>query len=185
VDPRAYDLLQTFEEKMEIARAVNAVNRRLSDNRYALIGPGRWGSNDINLGVKVTYSDISKARLLAEVAFSKEGYTPEVSYGTHFFQDLVEADIVVVPIFPEAAGATLNEAFLLGSENLFSRFVPEMRRCENVVRVIHVPSVCPAQLLHVYLDSKGQKGIGFFGLKTGGDEMKALRNTRTETEQGR
>jgi hypothetical protein len=180
VDPRAYDLLRTFEEKMEIARAVNALNRRLADNRYALIGPGRWGSNDINLGVKVTYSDISKARLLAEVAFAKEGYTPEVSYGTHFFQDLVEADIVVVPLLPETAGATLNEAFLLGSENLLARLVPETKRCENVVRVIHVPSACHGQVLHVYLDSNGQKGIGFFGPRTGSDEMKAPKNPRTE-----
>jgi hypothetical protein len=59
-------------------------------------GPGRWGSNDINLGVKVSYANINKSKLLVEVAFAKEGYTPEVSYGTHFFQDLVEADIVIV-----------------------------------------------------------------------------------------
>ena len=163
VDPKAYGLLQTYEEKMEIAGTVNALNRRLSNNRYALMGPGRWGSNDINLGVKVTYSDISKAKLLAEVAFAKEGYVPEVSYGTHFFQDLVEADIVVVPLFPERPGAILNEAFLLSSENLLLRFFPEMKRCEKVVKVIHVPSVRRRELLHVYLDSKAQKGIGFFG----------------------
>ena len=95
---------------------VNVLNKMLAEERYALMGPGRWGSNDINLGVKVTYANINKAKLLVEVAFAKEGYTPEVSYGTHFFQDLVEADIVIVPLFPDDPGAILNEPFLLNSE---------------------------------------------------------------------
>jgi hypothetical protein len=170
VDPKAYDALSTFEEKLQIARAVNALNRQLANRRYALMGPGRWGSNDINLGVKVTYADISKARLLVEVAFAKVGCTPEVSYGTHFFQDLVEADIVVVAVFPESSGTIFNEKFLLESENLFSALVPEMRGCEKVVRVIHIPYVCGGRLLHVYLNSAEQKGIGFFGLRLGGNE---------------
>ncbi len=79
------------------------------------MGPGRWGSNDINLGVRVTYADINNTTLLVEIAFAKEGYTPEVSYGTHFFQDLVEADIVIVPLFPDDPSAILNERFLLDS----------------------------------------------------------------------
>ncbi len=179
VDPKAYERLRTFEEKMEVARAVNLLNKRLSDNRYALMGPGRWGSNDINLGVKVTYSDISKTRLLAEVAFAKEGYTPEVSYGTHFFQDLVEANIVMVPLFPESPGVIFNEDVLLNSRSTFLDFAPEMKNCEGVVRVIHVPSVYPAQLLHVYLDSKDQKGIGFFGPRRESDEAKSLKNSQS------
>ena len=83
---------------MEVAQAVNLLNKHLAGKRFALMGPGRWGSNDINLGVKVTYASINKAKLLMEIAFAREGYRPEVSYGTHFFQDLVEADIAIVPL---------------------------------------------------------------------------------------
>jgi hypothetical protein len=173
VDPKAYDALSSYEEKMEIAATINLLNKRLSNNRYALIGLGRWGSNDINLGVKVTYSDISKAKLLAEVAFAKEGYVPEVSYGTHFFQDLVEADIMVVPIFPETPGAILNESFLLNSENSLSALFPDMRRREKVIKVIHVPSICDDEFLHVYLDSSVQAGMGYFGPKREIKEMKS------------
>ena len=115
VNPRAYDLLRTVEEKMRIAHVVNLLNKHFTGKRYALMGPGRWGSNDINLGVRVTYADINNTTLLVEVAFAKEGYTPEVSYGTHFFQDLVEADIVIVPLFPDDPSAILNERFLLDS----------------------------------------------------------------------
>jgi hypothetical protein len=165
VNPRAYDLLPTFQEKMEIAGVVNALNKALAEKRYALMGPGRWGSNDINLGVKVTYANINKAKLLVEVAFAKEGYTPEVSYGTHFFQDLVEADIVIVPLFPDDPGVILNETFLLSSENLLARVAPEVKNCEKVVRVIHVPSACGGDYLQLFLDADSQRGVGFFGPK--------------------
>jgi len=162
VDPRAYDTLQTIAEKTKIAGVVNHLNKLLEDKRYALMGPGRWGSNDINLGVRVTYADINKTKLLVEIAFAKEGYTPEVSYGTHFFQDLVEADIAVVPIFPDDPRAILNEPFLLNSENILNHMAPEFKNCENVVRVIHVPSIYENQFLQVYLDVNRQQGIGFF-----------------------
>jgi hypothetical protein len=163
VNPRAYDQLPNVESKMKIAHVVNLLNKAFTGKRYALMGPGRWGSNDINLGVRVTYADINNTKLLVEVAFAKEGYTPEVSYGTHFFQDLVEADIVIVPLFPDDPGTILNEAFLLDSHNRLGEIVPEMKDCENVVRVIEIPSVRPGQFLHVYLDPTDQKGIGFFG----------------------
>jgi len=171
VNPRAYDALQTYEEKLKIASVVNVLNRHLSLKPYALMGPGRWGSNDINLGVRVTYANINKAKLLMEISFAKEGYTPEVSYGTHFFQDLVEADIVIVPLFPDDPKALFNEAFLLDSQNILSDIAPEFRDCKEVVRVIHVPSVRSSQFLHVYMDILNQKGIGFFGPQKGNSKI--------------
>jgi hypothetical protein len=167
VNPRAYDALQTYEEKLKIASVVNVLNRHLASKYYALMGPGRWGSNDINLGVRVTYANINKAKLLMEISFAKEGYTPEVSHGTHFFQDLVEADIVIVSLFPDDPNALFNEAFLLDSQNILSDIAPEFEDCKGVVRVIHVPSVRNGEFLHVYMDVLNQKGIGFFGPKKG------------------
>jgi Pyruvate phosphate dikinase, AMP/ATP-binding domain len=165
VNPRAYDLLTTMEEKMRIPRVVNLLNKAFAGKRYALMGPGRWGSNDINLGVRVTYADINNTKVLVEVAFAKEGYTPEVSYGTHFFQDLVEADIVMVPLFPDDPSFILNEKFLLGSRNILNEIAPEAMDCEKVVQVIDVPSARSGQFLQVYLDLDNQKGVGFFGPK--------------------
>jgi len=167
VNPKGYDTLETFAGKMKIASAVNLLNKNLNGKRYALMGPGRWGSNDINLGVRVTYANINRARLLVEIAFAKEGYTPEVSYGTHFFQDLVEADIAIVPLFPDEPGEFLNETFLLESENILSRIAPEVQDSAEVVRVIHVPAVRKGQLLQVYLDGHSQKGLAFFGPRQG------------------
>jgi hypothetical protein len=171
VNPRVYDTLKTYEEKLKIASVVNVLNRHLSLKHYALMGPGRWGSNDINLGVRVTYANINKAKLLMEISFAKEGYTPEVSYGTHFFQDLVEADIVIIPLFPDDPKALFNEAFLLDSQNILSDVAPEFEDCKDVVRVIHVPSVRGSQFLHVYMDVLNQKGVGFFGPQKGNSKI--------------
>jgi len=148
---------------MKIAAAVNLLNKQLAGRRYALMGPGRWGSNDINLGVRVTYSNINKTTLLLEIAFAKEGGTPEVSYGTHFFQDLVEADITVASLFPDDPGCFFQEQFVLNSENLLSTIAPEMKESEEVVRVINVPAVRDGQYLHVYMDASTRKGMGVFG----------------------
>ena len=167
INPRAYDNLQTYEEKLKIASVVNALNKYLASKPYALMGPGRWGSNDINLGVRVTYANINKAKVLMEISFAREGYTPEVSYGTHFFQDLVEADIVIVPLFPDDPNAFFNEAFLLTSQNILGEVIPEFKDCQEVVRVIHVPSVRQDQFLQVYMDVLNQRGIGLFGPKQG------------------
>jgi len=165
VDPRIYDKLDTFEKKLKVANVVNLLNKHFSEKRYALMGPGRWGSNDINLGVQVTYSSINNSKLLVEIAFAKEGYTPEVSYGTHFFQDLVEADIAMVPIFPDNPGSVFQEDFLVNTKNILKEIFPEVEDCENVVKVIHVPSVRKDDFLQVYLDMDHQVGLGFFGPK--------------------
>jgi hypothetical protein len=168
VNPRAYDALPTYDAKLRIAAAVNMLNRQLAARRYALMGPGRWGSNDINLGVRVTYSSINKTKLLVEIAFAKEGGTPEVSYGTHFFQDLVEADITVASLFPDDRDSFFDEAFLLRSENLLPAIAPEFRDCAEVVRVVSVPATRDGDYLHVYMDASTRAGIAVLGPRQDG-----------------
>jgi hypothetical protein len=167
VDPRAYDRLDSVEKKHMVGWGVGKLNQRLAGKRYALFGPGRWGSNDINLGVRVTYSDINNTRLLVEIAFARDGYTPEVSYGTHFFQDLVEADIAMIPLYPDTPGNMLREELLLGSENSLSRIDPGLKELSEVIKLLHVPSVRQGQLLQVYLDGESQEGAGIFGPAAG------------------
>jgi hypothetical protein len=77
----------------------------------------------------------------------------------------VEADIEIVPLFPDDPGVILNEPFLLNSENLLARVAPEVKNCEKVVRVIHVPSIWGGDYLQLYLDADSQQGVGFFGPK--------------------
>jgi hypothetical protein len=162
VDPRAYAALRSVEARMEAARAVSLINRRLEGRRYALFGPGRWGSSDITLGVRAGYEDINNALVLGEVAFEKDGTTPEVSYGTHFFNDLVEAGIVHVAVFPDDPESFFRESFLLDSPNRLSSLVPEAATLEGVIHLIRVPDCCRGRSLSVFQDSRRQQGAGFF-----------------------
>jgi len=162
VDPRAYGRLPSYEAKVEVGRLVSRINRALEKRRFALFGPGRWGSNDINLGVKVGYEDINRTLILGEVAFEDGGSTPEVSYGTHFFNDLVEAQIIPVAIYPDQPDTLFREDFLLRAPNMLEELLPEFRELGSVVHVIHVPSVTEGLLFHVYQDARNQEGMGFF-----------------------
>lgn len=163
VCPRAYAKLTTYDEKLSIGRVISHLNKQLQGKRFALFGPGRWGSNDINLGVKVGYEDINHTLILGEVAFSKEGYTPEVSFGTHFFNDLVEAQIAPVAIFPDQADTLFKEEFFMQAPNQLSSVAPEFNESQSVVHVVHVPTSSSGRLLQVYQDNEKQEGIGFLG----------------------
>lgn len=160
VDPRAYSRLSTYEEKLSVGRAVSRLNRVLEDKRYGLFGPGRWGSNDINLGVRVGYEDINRTLFLGEVAFEEDGSTPEASFGTHFFNDLVEAKIVPIAIYPDLKEAVFREDLLLGMPNRMKSLAPEFSSYLKLIRVIHFPRDAGGRFLHVYQDGESQKGVG-------------------------
>ena len=134
----------------------------MEDKPYALFGPGRWGSNDINLGVGAGYADINNARVLGEVASEKNGSIPEVPYGTHFFNDLVESGILHVALFPDEEDSFFQARLLLNSPNQLSSFLPEDSSWESVVYLIHIPSCHNGMKLQIIQDSRQQKGMGFF-----------------------
>lgn len=95
VPPEDYHLNHPAEVVREVAR----LNSTLAGKTYLLIGPGRWGSTNPRLGVPVTYADISNAAAIVEVAGGK--YAPELSYGTHFFGDLMADGMLFLAVIPE------------------------------------------------------------------------------------
>ena len=163
VCPRCYGKLSTYDEKFAVGRVISRLNTLFEDKRFALFGPGRWGSNDINLGVRVGYEDINHTLILGEVAFAREDYTPEVSFGTHFFNDLVEAQIAPVAIFPDQTDTIFNEEFFKKSPNQLSSIAAEFESYQTVVHVVHVPSSGDGRFLQVFQNNEVQKGIGFLG----------------------
>jgi hypothetical protein len=162
VDPRDYDDLETREQMLRVARAVGAVNKALPQRRFLLMGPGRWGSRgDIKLGVPVTYADICHTTILVEIARQKGSYLPDVSFGTHFFNDLVESGINYLPLYPDDPEVVWNDTFLNDSPNCLAEVVPEFVDMENVVRVIRVPDVANGSHLQVIMDAEADKALGF------------------------
>ena len=73
-----------------------------------LMGPGRWGTTTPSLGVPVKYSEINNMSVIVEIAYMRDDLIPEVSYGTHFFQDMVESDTYYIAIFPEQENVIFN-----------------------------------------------------------------------------
>ena len=162
VDPRDYESLETREEMLRVARTIGAVNKALPQRRFLLMGPGRWGSRgDIKLGVPVTYADISRTSILVEIARQKGSYLPDVSFGTHFFNDLVESGINYLPLYPDDPEVAWNEAFLNHSPNCLAEIVPDFADMEYVVRVIHVPAVANGAHLQVIMDAEADKALAF------------------------
>jgi pyruvate,water dikinase len=162
VDPRDYEALETREDMLRVARAVGAVNQALPRKKFLLMGPGRWGSRgDIKLGVPVTYADICHTSILVEVARKKGSYLPDVSFGTHFFNDLVESGIHYLPLYPDDPGVVWNEDFLLNSANCLAEIAPEYADMEGVVQVIRVADATDGLLLQVIMDAEADKALAF------------------------
>jgi hypothetical protein len=166
VDPERYHQLKAPEDRFEVARVVGRINRALAGERFVLMGPGRWGTSNPSLGVKVGYGDINNAAALIEVAYERGGYTPEVSYGTHFFQDLIEARIVPVPLYPEAPGSLLDQAFLRDAPDAAPGCCPEGELstgpARDTVKVVDVSDGGSARL-SIYLSSEESAGVGVIG----------------------
>jgi len=169
VDPDAYAALPSPAAMTEVGRAVGRLNMTLPKRSFILLGPGRWGSRgDIKLGVSVTYADINNTAVLIEVARRRGGYVPDLSFGTHFFQDLVEAGIRYLPLYPDEEDVAFNETFLAGSDNLLAELVPEYAHLDQCVRVIDVPAAAGGRVLRLYLNADTNEALAL--LEAVGDQ---------------
>jgi hypothetical protein len=168
VDPAAYARLPSAGQLRAVGRAVGRLNKLLPRRDFVLMGPGRWGSRgDIHLGVSVTYSDINNTAALIEIARRNGNYVPDLSFGTHFFQDLVEAQIPYLPLYPDEPGIRFHEQFLTGSPNLLPQLLPEFAELQEVVRVIDVFAQTGGRRLRVLLNGEAGEAVGFFAAVPG------------------
>jgi pyruvate, water dikinase len=162
VDAEAYGQLAERKDLLDVGRAVGRLNKLLPRRRFMLIGPGRWGSRgDIHLGVSVTYADLNNTAILAEVARQKGSYVPDLSFGTHFFQDLVEAEIRYLPLYPDEPRSIFNREFLLGAPNALRELLPEFAHLGDAVRVIDVPRASGGRVLRVLMNGELDRAVGY------------------------
>ena len=152
-----------------MGRAVGRLNKLLPKRQFVLIGPGRWGSRgDIKLGVRVTYSDINNSAMLMEVAARRGSYVPELSFGTHFFQDLVESDIRYLPLFPGEPDVVFNVPFLRSAPNLLADLVPEYAHLARALKVIDVRAATGGSILRVFMNAETEEALGMITDQPGG-----------------
>lgn len=161
VSPEEYANLSTRQDILEIGRAISKLNKLLPKRQFILMGPGRWGSRgDIKLGVNVTYSDINNTAVLIEIARKKGNYQPDLSFGTHFFQDLVEAEIRYLPLYPDDEGIIFNTMFLQASKNFLADILPEYKHLGDVIKVIDVPQSTDGEILKVLMNAELEEAVG-------------------------
>ncbi len=161
VDPERYSGLGTLELLNAVGRAVGKLNKILPRKKFILIGPGRWGSRgDIKLGVHVSYSDICNTAMLVEVGRKRGDFAPDVSFGTHFFQDLVEASIRYLPLYPDDDGILFNESFMKNAPSALDRLLPEVGSLTDIVRVIDLGGLESPRALDVIMDADHNEALG-------------------------
>ena len=161
VDPEAYTRLPDETTRLQLARVVGRLNQVLEGECFILMGPGRWGSSNVDLGLKVTYADIYNSRVLIEIGLLEGESAPELSYGTHFFQDLVEAEIYPLALYPGQGDTVFNWRFLRESPSILADLLPEFALYADYVRVIDVPAVADGRLLEIIMDSESSQALGY------------------------
>jgi hypothetical protein len=162
VNPEKYRQIPSNSTKLELGRVIGRLNKQMEGESFILIGPGRWGSTNLELGVRVTYADIYNTKVLIELGVAQDGKPPELSYGTHFFQDLVESGIYSLPIPLHLEGASFNWPFFRLAPNSLTEFLPEDDKLAPYLKVIDLPKVTKGWRLNVLMDgTNNDEAIGF------------------------
>jgi len=157
IEPGAYAGKAPMEIKRTMGRIVGELNRHpeILKQGFILMGPGRWGSSNIMLGVDTTYSEINNASVLVEIAREEAGHVPDVSYGTHFFLDLVESRTIYLPLYPDDPEADFNFDFFDTAPNSIGQFLENVDKFKEFIKVIDVPRVCEKRYVQVLADTGG------------------------------
>lgn len=161
IDPLKYPEIPELVTKRELGRAVSRLNQVLGKERFILMGPGRWGSTNIDLGVHVTYGDIYNTRALVEIGLVEDGGRPELSFGTHFFHDLVETGICPLALWPDEEHGRFNWEYFQNSPCSLAELSPEDAHLGPYLRVIDIPAASSGRFLHLFMDGRHEKAVGF------------------------
>lgn len=161
ISPEKYFSLPTQAERDEVTRIISQLNRLLGVKTFICVGPGRWGTTNSDLGVFVNYSDVFNAGALVELAGASIGVTPEPSFGTHFFQDLMEAQIYPLAVLVDDPATFFNQAFFEKTPNRLIDRIKVNDKIADVIRLIDISSYRPDTHLEIYLDGDKNHAIAY------------------------
>lgn len=162
VDPVGYYNMP-YKEKNHVAKLIGKINwsYRDSGKHMMLIVPGRVGTSSPELGVPTAFSDISEFDIICETEESKAGYNPELSYGSHIFQDLVEAEILYTAVFHDEKTIHYRPEKLAGFRDITAEFSPD----PAAAGIVHVYDVSDGKC-EVYNDVSEEHLLITCGTKT-------------------
>jgi hypothetical protein len=162
VPPEDYFSLESPTERTKLEREIGALNAALKGETFICVGPGRWGTSTPNLGVHVAYGDIYNTRALVELSGSEVGTDPEPSFGTHFFQDLMEAHIFPLAVNLDDKDAVFNRKFFFETPNRLDewRHAPTGEVC-RALKLIKVEDFRPGSFINLIMDDDEGRAVAF------------------------
>ncbi|MBM3126458.1 MAG: hypothetical protein FJZ87_15545 [Chloroflexi bacterium] len=162
VPSEGYFALSSQAERNQLERAISRLNTALKGHPFIAVGPGRWGTSTPDLGVHISYNDIYNARALVELAGEAVGASPEPSFGTHFFQDLMEAQIYPIAVFLDDEQAAFNREFFYSTPNHLTQFIPvDNPRVLSALHLIAVEDYSPGHHLDLIMDARNSRAVAF------------------------
>lgn len=167
VVPSKYSKLSE-NDRYQVAQVIGKITnleKKEKKKIIMLLGPGRWGTTTPSLGVPVQFGDINNVSILCEMAEMHEGLVPDVSLGTHFFNDLVELDMLYLAVYPAREDNYINKEYLENTDSKLLNLVPEAAKWKDVVRVIDLSGGSKDQSIFLNVNSTQQKGICYLGKK--------------------
>ncbi|MDA8122874.1 MAG: pyruvate, phosphate dikinase [Deltaproteobacteria bacterium] len=164
VDPSAYGDMPV-SERHSVARLVGRLTHLGEDGRrkaIMLLGPGRWGTKMASLGVPVSFAEINTVSVVCEIVAMGKNVAPDVSLGTHFFNDLVESGMLYLAVFPGGKGNYFSGGVFERLENRLPELLPDDAEWSGVVRVVDLPEEGSGRLLYLNADSLKQRAVCYF-----------------------
>ncbi len=170
VDPEPYTVL-SMSEKYSVARLIGKLNRLIAGRKQEptlLMGPGRWGTHSPAMGVPVSFSEINQVAAIAEISYQSGSLIPDLSFGTHFFHDLIETGIFYLAIYPEDPDVLFNRDWIYSLPNRLPSLIPESSRFASVIKVVDTAGmgliiqsdmISQTVICHLDSDAAGQNTV--------------------------
>jgi len=159
VTPEGYFSLEFSLERARLCRSIGLLNAKLADEVFICVGPGRWGTSNSDLGISIGYGDIYNTSALVELSGQGIGLAPEPSFGTHFFQDLLESNIYPLAVFLDDKDIIFNRDFFYTSPNQLTNWLPEAAGLEDCLRLIRVADYRHNSHLDLIMDDEKSQAI--------------------------
>ena len=162
VPPEAYFSLTTPAERNQLERAIGSLNLALKDESFICVGPGRWGTSTPDLGISIAYGDIYHTHALVEMTGKGVGPDLEPSFGTHFFQDLMEARIYPLNLNLDDHDCTFRRDFFYKSPNHLADYLPSANAVLlRTLRLVRVDDFRPGHSLSLVMNDTLGKAVAF------------------------
>jgi len=161
VSPVDYFAIETDAQRTRLERAIGELNQALKGEIFICVGPGRWGTSTPDLGVHIAYGDIYNTRALVELSGAEIGTAPEPSFGTHFFQDLMEAKIFPLAVFLDDEDVLFRRELFTQPQNHLAEWIGADDALLRCLRLIAVEDFRPGYHLNLVMDDNQGRAAAY------------------------